>query len=234
LNTIAIIPARGGSKRIPGKNIKLFGGIPIIAYSIRGARAAKIFDRIIISTDDEEIRQVAHEHGAETPFKRPAELADDLTGTDAVLVHAIEWLKDHDCAVRYLCCIHATAPFVRPEDLRNGFERLQAEEATTAFSVTSYPSTIFRALKLNSANRLEMLWPENFQKRSQDFEQVFHDAGQFYWLDVPKYLQEKRLFSKDCVPVPVPRHLVQDIDTPEDWERAERMFRVGASAGESK
>lgn len=223
---MAIIPARGGSKRIPRKNIKPFCGIPIIAYSIQAARDAEIFDRIIVSTDDAEIMQVAQKHGAEVPFQRPAELSDDFSGTDPVFLHVLDWLKGNDYEVRYACCIHATAPFLRAKDLQYGLERLCAEKATTAFSVTSYPSTIFRALRLNSANRLKMLWPENFEKRSQDFEQVFHDAAQFYWVDVPKYLHEKRLFSKDSVAIFIPRYLVQDIDTLEDWERAEKMFQA--------
>ena len=226
MSIVAIIPARGASKRIPRKNIKLFDGIPIIAYSIRTAVEARIFDRIIVSSDDDEIMMVAREHGAEAPFRRPTPLADDFAGIDAVLSHALDWLQSNGTEVHYSCCIHATAPFLRAKDLRSGLDRLRSEKATTAVSVTTYPSTIFRALKLNSLNRLEMLWPEHFEKRSQDFAQVFHDAGQFYWVDVTKYLPEKCLFSKDSVPIPIPRYLVQDIDTPEDWERAEKMFQA--------
>jgi pseudaminic acid cytidylyltransferase len=224
LKTVAIIPARGGSKRIPRKNIKPFAGLPIIAYSIRAARAAQLFDRIIVSTDDDEIAVVAAKHGAETPFRRPTELADDFTGTDAVLQHALHWLEQAGSLFEYFCCIYPTAPFVTAADLRRGFDALRSHKATTAVSVTTYPSTIFRAFKMTADNRLAMLWPHNFDQRSQDFEQVWHDAGQFYWGDVPKYLHAGRLFSHDTVPVSLPRYIVQDIDTKEDWIRAENMY----------
>lgn len=226
MSIVAIIPARGGSKRIPKKNIKPFAGLPIIAYSIRAAREAALFDRIIVSTDSDEIAGVAKNHGAEIPFKRPSELSDDVTGTDDVLTHALDWLHSHDSEVRYFCCIYATAPFLRPEDLRRGLKMLQQKQATTAFSVTTYASPIFRAFKLNDSERLEMLWPENFAKRSQEMPEIFHDAGQFYWGDTAKYLSGKRLFSPDSVPVAIPRYRVQDIDTAEDWDTAEKMFKA--------
>lgn len=223
---VAIIPARGGSKRIPRKNVKLFAGAPMIAYSLRAAKQANLFDRIIVSTDDAEIAEIARQHGGETPFVRPAELANDFAGTDAVILHALEWCATHGEPVGEFCCIYATAPFLRADDLRRGLELLRAGHATTAFSVTTYPYTIFRSLKVNEAGRVEMLWPENFPKRSQDLPEAYHDAGQFYWGNTAKYLVERRLFSSDSVPVIIPRSLVQDIDTPEDWERAELMFHA--------
>jgi len=221
---LAIIPARGGSKRIPGKNVKMFGGKPMIAHSIVAARETGIFDQIIVTTDDDQIADIARDFGATTPFRRPAELSDDRTTTDAVLLHALDWMDKHAMPVDYACCIYATAPFVRPQDLRLGLDKLRQHDATTAFSVTTFPYPIFRALGINAQGRLEMLWPENRVTRSQDLPEAWHDAGQFYWMDVSKYQQERRLFSTDSVPVPIPRYLVQDIDSLEDWQTAERMF----------
>lgn len=223
---VAIIPARGGSKRIPRKNIKPFAGRPMIAHSIVAARESGLFERIIVSTDDEEIAQVSRDYGAEVPFMRPAELADDFAGTDAVLLHALTWLKERGELPDAFCCIYATAPFVRSEFLRQGLEALHREEATTAFSVTSFAYSIFRALRTTTNGRLEMIWPKNRDRRSQDLGEAYHDAGQFYWADTQKYLGEQKLFSRDAVPVFIPRYLVQDIDTPEDWETAERMYRA--------
>ncbi len=190
-----------------------------------------MFNRIIVSTDSAAITKIAREYGAEVPFRRPVELADDLTGTDAVILHALNWLAKHGYSARYACCIYATAPFVRPEDIRRGLRLLREKRATSAFSVTTYPYSIFRALKVNDRERIEMLWPENMSKRSQDLPVTFHDAGQFYWCDVEKYRRELRMFSSDAVPVFVPRYLVQDIDTPEDWEVAERMFAAAGFTG---
>lgn len=224
MSAIAIIPARGGSKRIPRKNVKVFCGKPMIVHSISAALESGVFDRVIISTDDTEIAEVARHYGAEVPFERPPELANDFAGTDEVLVHALNWLAERNSLPTYACCLYATAPFVRPDDLRRGLQLLREHQAITAFSVTSFPYTIFRALKINATGRLEMFWPENRLKRSQDLPEAWHDAGQFYWLNVQKYLQEPRLFSENSVPVPLPRHLVQDIDTPEDWKTAELMF----------
>jgi pseudaminic acid cytidylyltransferase len=225
----AIIPARSGSKRIPGKNTKLFAGRPIIAYSIQAAMRAGIFDRIIVSTDSPDIAAVAESFGAQAPFLRPPELADDFTGTDAVFLHALKWLRANDALPEQACCIYATAPFIDPLHLRRGLDLLRKHTATSAFTVTTFPSTIFRALRRDERGRLTMVWPEYHETRSQDLPEAYHDAGQFYWVDTVKYLAEGRLFSSDAVPVPIPRHLVQDIDTPEDWERAEIMHRCLAA-----
>jgi pseudaminic acid cytidylyltransferase len=226
MSTICIIPARGGSKRIPRKNVKLFAGLPMIAYSLRAAREAEVFDRIVVSTDDAEIAAVAREHGGEVPFTRPAELANDFAGTDGVICHTLEWFASQGMPVEEFCCIYATAPFLCAADIRRGREQLRERRAATAFSVTSFPYTIFRALKIREDGRAEMFWPENFPKRSQDLPEAYHDAGQFYWGNTARYLQERRLFSSNSVPVIIPRHRVQDIDTLEDWATAERMFHA--------
>lgn len=226
MNIVAIIPARGGSKRIPGKNVRPFCGKPLIAYSIDAAKESGLFDRIIVSTDSDDIARVALDCGAEVPFRRPAELSGDCTATDPVIQNALGWLQAQQAPADFFCCIYATAPFISADDLRRGFNLLQEHRATSAFAVTSYPYTIFRSLKITAAGRVEMFWPENLLKRSQDLPEAYHDAGQFYWGDTAKYLQEGRIFSADAVPVVIPRHRVQDIDTQEDWDRAELMFKA--------
>ena len=223
---IAIIPARAGSKRISNKNIKSFAGKPIISYSIKAAQETNLFDRIIVSTDSEKIAEVAKTYGAEVPFIRPAELADDFTATVPVLLHALNWLNEHDSTTNYFCCIYATAPFVEPEHIIKGFNLLKKRNATTAFSVTTFPCSIFRALKIGDDGCIEMLWPEHENSRSNDLSEAYHDAGQFYWGNTKRFLTEKKLFSSNSVPVILPRYLVQDIDTPEDWETAEKMYSV--------
>lgn len=222
---IAVIPARGGSKRIPRKNIKPFGGLPMIAWSIRAAFASQCFDRIIVSTDDDEISKVAQAHGAEVPFVRPAELSDDHTGTIAVVAHAIEWQNAHSTAATDVCCLYATAPFVQPSDIAHGYEVLRSSEADYAFSVTSYAFPIQRAIRITPSQRVQMFQPEHFTTRSQDLEEAWHDAGQFYWGRAHAWLTHQPVFTEAAAPVPLPRYRVQDIDTPEDWERAEWLLK---------
>lgn len=223
---IAIIPARGGSKRIPRKNIKEFCGKPMIAWSIEAAKESGCFDRIIVSTDDPEIASVAEKWGAEIPFMRPAELADDYAGTLPVIRHGVQWLTDQGLSVTYVCCIYATAPFVSPEDLIKGQQQMHSSDCDYAFSVTSYPFPIQRAIRITDNGRLSMFNPEHFSTRSQDLEEAWHDAGQFYWGRSSAWLAEKPLFAEGSVPVKLPRHRVQDIDTEEDWVRAEWLFKA--------
>ncbi len=223
---VAIIPARIGSKRIPKKNIKIFHGKPMIAYSIQAALKTKLFSSIIVSTDSMELANIAITYGAEVPFIRPAELSDDFTGTDAVILHALNYLIDHGADIQYVCCIYATAPFISASYIKKGFDLLKKENATSAFSVTTYPYPIYRSLKISEDGRLQMIWPDYMNVRSQDLSEAYHDAGQFYWADAQKYLIEKKIFSKAAVPVVLPRYLVQDIDTDEDWQRAEAMYKV--------
>ncbi|HET9822496.1 MAG TPA: pseudaminic acid cytidylyltransferase [Burkholderiaceae bacterium] len=230
---LAVIPARGGSKRIPRKNIRPFCGRPMIAWSIQAARDAACFDRILVSTDDAEIAETARAAGAEAPFLRPAALADDHTGTIPVIAHAIEWQRAHGEAPVEVCCIYATAPFVRAADLRAGLEALRASDAAYAFSVTTYASPIQRALRLTPAGRVAMFQPELFNTRSQDLEEAYHDAAQFYWGRAEAWTQGLPIFSADAVPVLLPRHRVQDIDTPEDWARAEWLFKALQQAGDA-
>lgn len=221
---VAIIPARGGSKRIPRKNIKPFDGEPLIAYSIRTSLDSGLFDRVIVSTDDEEIAAVSKQFGAEVPFIRPKELADDYTATFDVVKHALEWLEAHGDTYSYVCTIYATAPFLQPRYLIEGYEKLKHSDAVNAFSCTSMPFPIQRTFKITNEGRCEMFWPENYSVRSQDLEEAYQDAGQFYWSKIGQ--SSNVMFSQDSIPIVLPRHLVQDIDTPEDWQRAEIMYEV--------
>ncbi len=223
---VAIIPARGGSKRIPRKNIKDFCGKPMIAWSIEAARQSERFARIVVSTDDPEIAEIAVQWGAEVPFMRPAALSDDHTGTLPVIHHATEWFIQQNEPAEHVCCIYATAPFITPTDIQKGLEILIATGSDYAFSVTSYPFPIQRAIRVTPNGRVEMFNPEMFDRRSQDLEEAFHDAGQFYWGRADAWLAEKKIFSPDASPVMLPRHRVQDIDTMEDWTRAELMFQA--------
>lgn len=222
---IAIIPARGGSKRIPRKNIKEFHGKPLIAYSIEAALASELFDKIIVSTDDEEIAQTAHIYGASVPFLRPKELSDDFTGTGDVVQHAINYLKENGEEFDFVCTIYATAPLLQSKYLIQGYGKLKESDAVNAFSATSMPFPIWRTFKVDKNGRCEMFWPQNYHKRSQDLEEAYQDAGQFYWSKLGKKSDEI-MFGKDSIPIILPRYLVQDIDTLEDWQRAEFMYEA--------
>ena len=224
MKRVAIIPARGGSKRIPRKNIKPFFGQPMIGYSIKAALESGLFDSVVVSTDDEEIADVARTFGADIPFMRPADLANDHAGTGAVVIHALEWFRKSGIDYDVACCIYATAPLLNPERLKEGWEKLQGKRF--AFSVTSYAFPIQRALKQTADGSVDMFWPENLTKRSQDLEPAYHDAAQFYWGWTDAWLNGETAFSPISAPVILPRTQVVDIDTPEDWEVAEVTYRV--------
>ncbi|EJM84287.1 pseudaminic acid CMP-transferase [Pseudomonas sp. GM74] len=229
MSCVAIIPARGGSKRIARKNLKPFDGVPMIVRSIRTALESGLFERVVVSTDDEEIAQVARAHGADVPFLRPADLADDFTGTAAVIVHALQQLPGFD----YACCVYATAPLLQARYLRQGFDLLERRgDKSFAFSVSSFGFPIQRALTLDGQGALTALYPEFRNTRSQDLPEAFQDAGQFYWGRSEAWLRGEVLFSPASLPVIVPRHLVQDIDTPEDWTRAEYLYAALKAGGE--
>ena len=222
---ICVIPARGGSKRIPKKNIRVFCGKPMISWSIEAAISSDIFDKVLVSTDDKEISQVARNYGAEVPFLRPKELADDYTGTIPVIKHSIEWVNNNISNVEYACCIYPTAPFIENDYLVKGLENLINLNADYSFSVTTFPYPIQRALKIIDSNQIRMFQPENFNKRTQDFCEAYHDAGQFYWGKATSWINKKKLFEGNSIPVIIPRYKVQDIDNEEDWKRAENMFK---------
>jgi pseudaminic acid cytidylyltransferase len=228
---VAMIPARGGSKRIPRKNIKNFLGKPIIAYSIEAAKASGCFDKIIVSTDDEEIAAVARQYGAETPFLRPKDISDDYATTVDVINHSINWLLENNIAVENICCIYATAPFVEADDLISGLTAIQDNRFLFAFSATSYAFPIQRAIKVNKDGAVDMFNSEYMNTRSQDLEEAYHDAGQFYWGKAKAFLDGKPIFSPAAFAVKLPRKRVQDIDTPEDWDAAEIAFKLLAEKG---
>lgn len=223
-SAICVIPARGGSKRIPRKNIKEFFGKPLIAYSIETALESNLFEKVVVSTDDKQIAKIAKEYDAKV-IKRPAELADDFTNTADVINHAIEYLKQNGEEYEYACTIYATAPLLQAKYLIEGFEKLKNSDAVNAFSATTMPFPIQRTFKLSADGRCEMFTPEFYESRSQDLEEAYQDAGQFYWTKLNKKSDEI-MFGKDSIPIILPRHLVQDIDTLEDWDRAEFMYGI--------
>lgn len=222
---IAVIPARGGSKRIPRKNIKDFCGKPMIAWSIETAKVSGLFDHIIVSTDDAEIAVVAKQWGAEVPFMRPAELSNDYADTTEVIAHATQWALDQGWPVTAVCCIYATAPVAQADDLKRGLEALESGDWAYAFTVTDFSAPIFRSFKQAAEGGIEMFFPEHFSTRSQDLPTALHDAGQFYWGRPEAWIAGKRIFDRHSIPVVIPRWRVQDIDTQEDWFRAELIFK---------
>lgn len=223
---LAIIPARGGSKRIPAKNIKEFAGKPLIAYSIQAAQNSGLFDKVWVSTDSDDVADIAKIYGADVPFMRSKELSNDVIGTRPVTTHAIKHCIEHYQKPDYCCCIYATAPFLQAEYLKKGLDSLTADdEKSFSFAVTSFAFPIQRSISIKQGNVAPM-FPQDIFKRSQDLEEAYHDAGQFYWGRTDDYLTSKKIFSEHSVPIVLPRHLVQDIDTPEDWHRAELMYQA--------
>ncbi len=223
---IAVIPARGGSKRIPRKNIKPFCGKPMIAWSIEAAKASGLFEHAIVSTDDAEIAEVAKQCGAEVPFMRPEALSNDHAGTTPVVAHATQWALDQGFDVSAVCCIYATAPFVQTDDLKQGWDALNSGDWDYAFTVTDFAAPIFRSFKQTAEGGVEMFFPEHFAMRSQDLPVALHDAGQFYWGRPTAWLEGKRIFDRRSKPIVIPRWRVQDIDNQDDWERAEILAPI--------
>lgn len=223
---VAIIPARGGSKRIPRKNLREFCGRPIIGWSIDTALSSGLFDKVLVSTDDEEVAEVAESLGASVPFRRPAALSDDHAGTLAVVRHAVQACHELGWNPQLACCLYATAPFVEAADLQRGLDALADPALLYAFSATSFAFPVQRAIRIDGHGRVSPVWPENIPRRSQDLEPLYHDAGQFYWGRADAFAQELPLFAPHAAAVLMPRHRVQDIDDEEDWVRAEWLFRA--------
>jgi len=221
---VAVIPARGGSKRIPRKNIREFFGQPMIAWSIAIARKCDLFDRILVSTEDEEIAKVARTFGAEVPFKRPLELADDFTITGKVMAHSVLWMHKQGWQPTGVCCIYATAPFIREGDLKKACEIFESAKWLYVFSATTFSFPIQRAFKISDNQGVEMFFPEHNETRSQDLEEGYHDAGQFYFGTPDAWIKGEKIFQKRSTIVPVPRWRTQDIDTIEDWKDAEQIM----------
>ncbi len=221
--TIAVIPARGGSKRIPRKNIRLFAGRPMIAHAISAARQSGLFEHVVVSTDDPEIAEIARDEGAETPFVRPADLADDHTPTVPVIAHAIRACVGHGWRADRVCCIYAGVPFIALADLTGALALLEHSGADYCFPVTEYSSPIQRALVRNDEGRMMPFFPEFELVRTQDLQRAYHDAGQFYWGRKDAWLNNARIHSSG-VGYPIPQWRVVDIDTEDDWARAQALY----------
>lgn len=229
MSRLAVIPARGGSKRIPRKNIKSFDGKPMIAWSIEAAISSGCFEHIWVSTDDNEIAEVAQSYGAIVPFLRPEQLADDYATTMDVMAHAVKHFIDtiKGEELEAVCCIYATAPFIKKSDIQKGYRTLTDHlDLSYVFSATTYAFPIQRAIKLNDSSRVQMFEPSQFAIRSQDLEEAYHDAGQFYWGRPKPWLEKEPIFSESSQLIVLPRYRVQDIDTQEDWERAEFLSQA--------
>ncbi len=221
-----MIPARGGSKRIKKKNIKIFCGKPIIAWSIQQALKSNCFDKIIVSTDDNNIAKIAIRYGADVPFLRPKKLSDDYTGTVPVISHAIKWQIKYNQKPEYVCCIYATAPLIKIRDIKKSFKILKNSGSEYSFSATNYSYPIQRSFRIKKNKKIEMYYPKYYKSRSQDLDRAFHDAGQFYWGRSDSWLKNKPIIGKNSIPIIIPRIRAHDIDTNEDWEIAERLFKT--------
>lgn len=223
--TICVIPARGGSKRIPRKNIKEFCGKPMIQWALEAAQNSNVFDKIIVSTDDDEIARIAEDLGAIVPFKRPENLSDDFTNTSDVIAHACNWAEKAGLDADLVCCLYATAPFVRSSDLVEAYRIISSQEWQYVFSVSEYSSPIFRSFQQTESKGVRMFFPEYFDSRSQDLPQAFYDSGMFYMGTSNAWQQGLKIFDEHSFPFKIPSWRVQDIDTPDDWARAEKMAK---------
>ena len=223
MDNVAIITARGGSKRIPRKNIKTFLDKPIIAYSIEACLQAEIFDEVMVSTDDKEIAEVALQFGAKVPFFRSKQNADDFSTTADVLIEVLGQYHNLGVKPEIACCLYPTAPFVTADKLREAFKILIEQKADTVIPVSEFSYPIWRSLKIDEGN-LEMNFPENLNKRSQDLPSAYHDTGQFYMFRVDKFLKEKKLFTQNCKPLVISELEMQDIDNETDWSLAELKY----------
>jgi len=222
---LCIIPARGGSKRIPRKNIKDFLGKPIIAYSIEAALNSDLFDEVMVSTDDEEIAEVAKRYGARVPFIRSKKNADDFATTVDVLSEVLNEYKVLGKSFKNVCCIYPTAPFVTPEVLKEGYEKLITDNYDSVFSVLRYSFPIQRALKIEKG-KVSMFYPEFMESRSQDLEPSFHDAGQFYWFKPTVVEEQRKLWTSNTGEIEINELSAQDIDDKTDWKLAELKYEL--------
>ena len=222
---LAIITARGGSKRIPRKNIKLFNGFPIIKYSIEAALKSNEFDEVMVSTDDEEIAEIAIKYGASVPFFRSQKNSDDHSGTAEVIEEVILDYKNKNILFDYVCCIYPTAPFVTANIIKEAMSKLISFSADCVLPVVRYSYPVQRSLKIVNGSVL-MNWPENYSARSQDLSPFFHDCGQFYCLNVKSLLEQKKLFAKKTIPIEISELEMQDIDNEVDWKLAELKYKL--------
>jgi pseudaminic acid cytidylyltransferase len=225
---VAVIPARGGRKRIPRKNIRLFHGKPIIAWSIEILQRSKSVDKIIVSTDDQEVASIASTYGAEIPFMRPESISDDYSTTVDVMKHAAQWLSENyqKSSITEICCMYATAPFALESDLNAGLKILIDEGLDYVFTATDYVFPIERSLYFDRQGLIRPRFPKKINMRSQDLKEAYHDAAQFYWGSMNAWVKGLPIFSSKSSPLILSRSHVQDIDTLEDWNRAEILFSI--------
>lgn len=226
MNNLCIIPARGGSKRIPRKNIRNFLGKPIIAYSIDAALQSGLFEVVMVSTDDEEIAKVARSAGAKVPFMRSEKNSDDYAGTVDVLLEVLTEYEKHNTNFENICCIYPTAPFVSSQRLFDAYQLMIGEQYDSVFPICAFSFPILRALQLSNNNQVSMIWPENMTKRSQDLQACYHDAGQFYWCKVSSLKVNKKLYTDKSGAILLQETEVQDIDNLSDWLIAEMKFKI--------
>ena len=226
MRSIAIIPARGGSKRIPRKNVKDFLGIPIIAYSIKAALESGVFDEVMVSTDDEEIATVAREYGAAVPFLRSNRTSDDFATTADVIDEVLDRYESVGKEYDMVACIYATAPFVTPQRLNEAAEILKKSAFDSAFTCVTYSYPVQRGLEIDTDGKIKMKWPEFKSSRSQDLEPIYHDAGQFYFATVDAYRKAHGFWGDNTAPIVLSELEVQDLDTLTDWKLAEMKYRL--------
>lgn len=224
---IAVIPARGGSKRIPRKNIKDLCGKPIIAYAIESAINSGCFSEVVVSTDDHEIAHIAKKYGASVPFIRPQEISDDFVGTNAVVSHCLDWFEKKNIVFDYVCCIYATAAFINKNIIQSGYQAISCEDYDYAATVTNYSAPIQKAMYIDDkTNTLVMREKAASETRSQDLKPFYHDAGQIYWSTPEFFRKDASVFLNRVYPIIIPEYLAQDIDTPSDWIIAEALFQT--------
>lgn len=221
---IAIIPARAGSNRIPNKNIKMFFGKPILAWTIINLKKSKLFKDIYVSTDSKKIANIAKKYGAKVPFYRSKKLSGNFTGTQKVVQNMINFLTKNGAEMSYVCCVYPTACNIRPKDVKKGFYKIK-KKWDFVISASQYESPPQRAF-VKKNNALKMIYPKLFNCRTQDLQPMFFDAGQFYWAKTQTWLNKKLIFNKSCTTVFIPRWRVQDIDTMEDWKKAQLIFKI--------
>lgn len=225
MKNLCIIPARGGSKRIPRKNIKPFMGKPIMAYSIEAALKSGLFDEVMVSTDDEKFAEVARQYGASVPFLRSEATANDYATTVDVLLEVIETYKQRGMVFDTICCLYSTAPFVTPDRLQEAYSKL-SDNVNACFTMVEYSYPIQRSLRINEAGLVEMKYPEYLKKRTQDLEKVYHDAGQFYFVKTKTLIEENTVWCKHTAPLVLSELEVQDLDTLTDWQLAEMKYEL--------
>lgn len=222
---IAIVPARIGSKRIPKKNIKTFFGKPIIYWTIKKLLESKLFDRVIVSTDSEQIKKIAIKYNAEVPFIRPKKLANDHTDTLKVIAHAINKIKNNSDKINFVCCVYPTSLFLNIKDLRKGYKKIKSNKFDFVFSACKSDFNILRSFNLNENDKVKMLFPEEYKTRSQDAEQIYHDAAQFYWGTSDAWLNENSIFNENSTFIEIDKSFYCDIDEIKDWKKAETLYK---------